>query len=85
MPETETPFRAASLLPRIKPNLVDKSGLEPICHVRLGSLLPSEKGRSDDTLANHSVGSWKDAIGFQDARRRACYAPGVRMQGRLAR
>lgn len=31
--------------------VVDEGGAHPICHVRFGSLLPGEEGRSPDTLA----------------------------------
>ena len=31
--------------------VVDDAGAAPICHVRFGSLLPGEEGRSSDTLA----------------------------------
>ncbi|PKM20975.1 MAG: ATP-binding protein [Gammaproteobacteria bacterium HGW-Gammaproteobacteria-15] len=31
--------------------IIDEDGADPICHIRLGSLLPGEEGRSPDTLA----------------------------------
>lgn len=31
--------------------VVDDAGVAPVCHVRFGSLLPGEEGRSSDTLA----------------------------------
>ncbi|MDQ6211705.1 AlbA family DNA-binding domain-containing protein [Achromobacter insolitus] len=40
------------VLERRNPRLVvDEGGMHPICHVRFGSLLPGEEGRSSDTLA----------------------------------
>lgn len=37
--------------PEREPRLViDEEGLHPICHIRFGSLLPGEEGRSSDTL-----------------------------------
>ncbi|WP_207951323.1 hypothetical protein, partial [Cupriavidus sp. L7L] len=39
--------------------VVDNSGLSPICHVRFGSLLPGEEGRSSDTVAIIPLGPGK--------------------------
>lgn len=40
------------VMARQNPRLVvDSNGAAPICHVRFGSLLPGEEGRSSDTLA----------------------------------
>lgn len=39
--------------------VVDDGGLSPICHVRFGSLLPGEEGRSSDTVAIIPLGPGK--------------------------
>jgi hypothetical protein len=39
--------------------IVDDGGVSPICHVRFGSLLPGEEGRSSDTLAIIPLGPGK--------------------------
>lgn len=44
--------------------IVDEDGLEPICHVRFGDLLPGEEGRSSDTLAVIPRGSGKLRLHF---------------------
>ena len=46
------------VLARQNPDLVvDERGATPVCHARLGTLLPSEEGRSSDTLAIVPSGS----------------------------
>lgn len=45
--------------------VVDDGGLVPICHVRFGSLLPSEEGRSSDTLAIILLGPGKLRLRFR--------------------
>lgn len=45
--------------------VVDKDGLEPICHVRFGTLLPGEEGRSSDTLAIVPSGPGKLRLHFR--------------------
>ena len=45
--------------------VVDDTGVAPICHVRFGSLLPSEEGRSSDTLAIIPLSSGKLRLRFR--------------------
>ena len=45
--------------------VVDEGGVAPICHVRFGSLLPGEEGRSSDTLAIVPLGPGKLRLRFR--------------------
>jgi hypothetical protein len=45
--------------------IVDDDGVSPICHVRFGSLLPGEVGRSSDTLAIVPDGPGKLKLRFR--------------------
>lgn len=45
--------------------IVDDGGLTPICHVRFGSLLPGEEGRSTDSLAIVPSGPGKFRLKFR--------------------
>ncbi|MGA7951799.1 MAG: ATP-binding protein [Thiobacillaceae bacterium] len=45
--------------------VVDDVGLFPVCHVRFGSLLPGEEGRSSDTLAIIPLGPGKLRLRFR--------------------
>lgn len=45
--------------------IVDGEGLAPVCHVRFGSLLPGEEGRSSDTLAIIPQGPGKLRLHFR--------------------
>jgi len=45
--------------------IVDGDGVHPICHVRFGSLLPGEEGRSSDTLAILPSGPGKLRLHFR--------------------
>jgi len=45
--------------------VVDEGGATPICHVRFGSLLPGEQGRSADTLALIPLGPGKLRLAFR--------------------
>lgn len=70
MPKTEGIgfTTAASLIraDRSEPSLViDKRGQAHVCKVRFGSILPSEEGRSDDTLAIIPSGPGKIRLGFR--------------------
>lgn len=54
------------MLDRRDPRLVvDEGGMHPICHVRFGSLLPGEEGRSSDTLAIVPSGPGKLRMHFR--------------------
>lgn len=44
---------------------VDESGVYPVCHVRFGSLLPGEEGRSSDTLAILPSGPGRLRLNFR--------------------
>lgn len=52
----------ASQNPRL---VVDGGGVAPICHVRFGSLLPGEEGRTSDTLAIIPLGPGKLRLRFR--------------------
>lgn len=45
--------------------VVDEEGTAPVCHVRFGSLLPSEEGRSPDALAIIPQGPGKLRLRFR--------------------
>jgi hypothetical protein len=45
--------------------VVDDGGVTPVCHVRFGSLLPGEEGRSSDTLAIIPLGPGKLRLRFR--------------------
>ena len=45
--------------------VVDEDGVHPICHVRFGSLLPGEEGRSSDTLGILPFGPGKLRLHFR--------------------
>lgn len=45
--------------------VIDKGGVVPVCHVRFGSLLPGEEGRSSDTLAIIPLGPGKLRLRFR--------------------
>lgn len=45
--------------------VVDEDGVHPICHVRFGSLLPGEEGRSSDTLGILPSGAGKLRLHFR--------------------
>jgi hypothetical protein len=45
--------------------VVDNDGIHPVCHVRFGSLLPGEEGRSPDTLAIIPSGPGKLRLHFR--------------------
>lgn len=45
--------------------VVDEGGTHPVCHVRFGSLLPGEEGRSSDTLAIVPAGPGKLRLKFR--------------------
>lgn len=45
--------------------VVDNGGVVPVCHVRFGSLLPGEEGRSSDTLAIIPLGPGKLRLRFR--------------------
>ena len=45
--------------------VVDEAGVTPICHVRFGSLLPGEEGRSSDTFAIVPRGPGKLRLRFR--------------------
>lgn len=45
--------------------VVDHGGIVPVCHVRFGSLLPGEEGRSSDTLAIIPLGPGKLRLRFR--------------------
>lgn len=45
--------------------IVDEDGVQPICHVQFGSLLPGEEGRSSDTLAILPSGPGKLQLRFR--------------------
>ncbi|CAN7730531.1 ATP-binding protein [Variovorax sp. LjRoot290] len=55
--------------------VVDEGGVHPICHVRFGSLLPGEEGRSSDTLA---ILPWKATAALPYPRRGTRRASSVR-------
>lgn len=45
--------------------VVDEDGIHPICHVRFGSLLPGEEGRSSDTLGILPSGPGRLRLNFR--------------------
>ncbi|WP_313281240.1 AlbA family DNA-binding domain-containing protein [Delftia tsuruhatensis] len=45
--------------------VVDEGGVTPLCHIRFGSLLPSEEGRSTDSLAIVPSGPGKFRLKFR--------------------
>jgi hypothetical protein len=45
--------------------VIDDDGIHPVCHVRFGSLLPGEEGRSPDTLAIIPSGPGKLRLHFR--------------------
>lgn len=54
------------VMARQNPRLViDDGGVVPVCHVRFGSLLPGEEGRSSDTLALIPLGPGKIRLRFR--------------------
>lgn len=54
------------VMARQNPRLViDDGGIVPVCHVRFGSLLPGEEGRSSDSLAIIPLGPGKLRLRFR--------------------
>lgn len=45
--------------------VIDEGGSTPLCHVRFGSLLPGEQGRSTDTLAIVPLGAGRLRLRFR--------------------